>query len=92
MNRKELTAVLAKKTGMPKCDIDTVLAAMVSECQEQLARGESIKLQGLGTIEVRPRAPRKGRNIIDGSEVHVPARLVPAFKASKMLREIVDQS
>lgn len=91
MNRKELTAILAVQTGMAKSDINAVLTAMVSECQAQLARGESIKIQGLGTLEVRPRAPRKGRNIMDGSLVHVPARLVPVFKASKILREMIDQ-
>lgn len=90
MNRKELNAALVAKTGMYHKDVDKVLSAVIEEIQTQLAQGESVKLQGLGTFEVRPRAPRKGRNLNSGEEIFVPAQLVPGFKASQQLKSLVD--
>jgi len=38
---------------------------------------------------VRERAERKGRNPQTGEEIKIPAGKVPAFKAGKILKEVV---
>lgn len=91
MNRKELTARVAEKTGMLQKEVDQVLGTMIGEIQAQLAQGESVKLQGLGTFEVKARAPRKARNLAKGNTIEVPARRLPGFKSSSLLRQMVDQ-
>lgn len=91
MNRKELNAILAEKVGLSRREVDKVIAAMIDEIQLRLSRGESVKLQGIGTFEMKPRAPRKGRDLVKGEEVLVPARVVPVFRASKALKNIPAQ-
>ncbi|PII40392.1 DNA-binding protein, partial [Bacillus velezensis] len=56
---------------------------------EALTKGESIKIPGVGTFEVRERAARKGRNPQSGEEIDIPATKAPAFKAAKALKDAV---
>jgi len=90
MNRKELAAVIAEKTGMSLKDVDTVVSKLVDEIQVQLASGEPIKIQGLGTFDVKERAARTARNIASRTAVMIPPRRSPSFKPSKMLKERVE--
>ncbi len=89
MNRKELTARVAEKTGLLHKDVDQVLGTVIEEIQAQLVAGESVKLQGLGTFEVKNRAPRKARDIGKGDVIEVAARRTPGFKVSGLLRQRV---
>ena len=58
---------------------------------EALARGDGIELRGFGTFKVRHRKARTGRNPRTGEPVEVPARDVPVFKPSRLLRNRVDR-
>ena len=91
MNRKELTAAVAQKTGLYQKEVDQVVGTLIEEIQAQLAKGTTVKIQGLGTFEVVARAPRTGRDLINGGTVQVPGRLVPGFKASRLLKELIER-
>ena len=51
--------------------------------------GERIEIRGFGTFKVRERRARRARNPRSGTEVMVPAKLVPVFKPSKELKSLV---
>ena len=91
MNRKDLTLRVAQRTSFFQKEVDQILGALIVEIQEQLAKGECIKIQGLGTFEVKARAPRTARNLSDGGTLVVPGRRVPAFKPSQFLKELIDK-
>jgi integration host factor subunit beta len=55
-----------------------------------LKRGERIEIRGFGSIIVRERKARLGRNPKSGDEVKLEKRKVPFFKAGKELRLKVD--
>ncbi len=90
MNRKELVTRIADKTGLYGKTVNQVIGSFVEEVQEMLASGEEIKIQGLGTFDIQSRAPRKARNISSGDFVEVPARSIPRFKASRILKDKVE--
>jgi DNA-binding protein HU-beta len=46
-------------------------------------------LIGFGTFEVRKRNQRRGKNPKTGQTITIPARKVPAFKASSELKKLV---
>ena len=50
-----------------------------------LSRGESVKLRGFGTFNVRAKNPRIGRNPKTGAEYPITARRVLTFKPSPRL-------
>lgn len=89
INKSEFLSELAERTGFTKKDLATVMAAEESLFTDILANGDSLKLIGFGTFEVRDRAARKGRNPQTGEDILIPAGKVPAFKPGKALKDAV---
>lgn len=90
MNKQELTAAIAAKSGLTKKEAGAALAALTDAIKEGLQGGEKVALSGLGTFEVRERAAREGKNPRTGEKVKIPARKLPAFKAGKALKDAVE--
>lgn len=58
---------------------DAIVAAIVT----LINAGESVRVQGVGTLKQRMRSARTGRNPRTGETLQIPARTVVAFTASK---------
>lgn len=86
MNKMELVAAAAAKSGDSQRATKRALDAIVETIIECTQRGEEVKIQGLGTFSVSKRAARKGRNVITGETVHIPERNLPKFTASLDLK------
>ena len=89
MNKTELIAAIAAKTGETKKDAEATLNAFVNVVSETLAKGDKVQLVGFGSFEVRKRAARKGRNPQTKEEIKIPASKAPVFKAGKALKDLV---
>lgn len=91
MNKAELVAQIASKSGLTKVDSTKVLDALLETVKETLIKGEKVQLVGFGTFEVRERKEREGRNPRNPEEIiHIPASKAPVFKAGKTLKEAVN--
>ena len=90
MNKSELIAAIATKTGETKKDAEATLNAFVNVVSETLAKGDKVQLVGFGSFEVRKRAARKGRNPQTKEEIKIPASKAPVFKAGKALKDMVN--
>lgn len=66
--------------------VNTALRAMV----EALQQNGRVEIRGFGTLEVRQRPPRQGRNPRTGAVVQVGPKKVPFFRAGKDLRRRVN--
>ena len=62
MNKSDLIAAIAAKTGSTKKDAEATLNAFVDVVTDSLVKGDKVQLVGFGSFEVRKRAARKGRN------------------------------
>ena len=91
MNKSELIAAIATKTGETKKDAEATLNAFVNVVSETLAKGDKVQLVGFGSFEVRKRAARKGRNPQTKEEIKIPASKAPVFKAGKALKDLVNK-
>ena len=89
MNKTELIAITAEKAGLTKKDTERVLNAAIDAVTAALVAGDRIQLSGFGIFEVRARDARVGRNPHTKQTIEIPATRVPAFKASKALKDIV---
>ena len=90
MNKSDLVAAIAAKTGATKKDAEASLNAFTDVVTESLVKGDKIQLVGFGSFEVRKRAARKGRNPQTKEEIKIPASKAPVFKAGKALKEAVN--
>ena len=91
MNKTELIAAVAEKTGMTKKDAERVINATVDTITQSLVKGEKVQVSGFGIFEVKAREARVGRNPRTKETIQIPATRLPAFKASKALKEVVSK-
>lgn len=91
MNKSELIAKMAEKSGLTKKDNEVVLKAFIESVEEALEGGEKVQLVGFGTFETRERAARVGRNPRTKEEIQIPASKVPVFKVGKEFKDIVNK-
>ena len=91
MNKAELVAKMAEKSGLTKKEAEAALNAFMSSVQDALVNNEKVQLVGFGTFETRERAARQGRNPRDPEQViDIPASKAPVFKAGKGLKDIIN--
>ena len=90
MNKSDVIAEIAAKTGSTKKDAEATLNAFVDVVTESLVKGDKVQLVGFGSFEVRKRAARKGRNPQTKEEIKIPASKAPVFKAGKALKDLVN--
>ena len=91
MNKAELIAEVAVKTGLSKKDAEKAVSAALETVTASLENGEKVSLVGFGVFDVKEREARMGRNPRTKEEIPIPASRVPQFKAGKALKEAVDR-
>ena len=91
MNKAELIAAIAAKTGDTKKGAEASVNAFVDVVTEALTEGDKVQLVGFGSFEVRKRAARKGRNPQTKEEIKIPASKATVFKAGKALKDLVNK-
>ena len=82
MNKADLIAAIAAKTGETKKAAEASVNAFVDVVTEALKRGDKVQLVGFGSFEVRKRAARKGRNPQTKEEIKI---------AGKALKDLVNK-
>ena len=90
MNRAELVDHVAEATGQPKSEVSRTLSALIYSVTGALAKGDKVTLVGFGTFERRARKARTGRNPRTLAPLKIAAAKVPAFRAGKELKDIVN--
>ncbi|MCD7946764.1 MAG: HU family DNA-binding protein [Oscillospiraceae bacterium] len=91
MNKAELIAAVADKTGLSKKDSEAAISATVDAIADCLTEGDKVQLVGFGAFEVKSRAERIGRNPKTKETIKIPASKVPVFKPGKALKDAVSK-
>ena len=89
MNKTELIAAVAEKTGLTKKDAERVINATFETVTASLAKGDKVAISGFGNFEVKAREARVGRNPRTKETIEIPATKLPAFKAAKALKDAI---
>ena len=89
MNKTELIAEIANKSGLSKKDAEKALNAALDAVSDALAAGDKVQLIGFGSFETKKRDARVGRNPRTKEAIEIAASRVPVFKAGKALKDKV---
>lgn len=89
MNKTELIASVAEKSGLAKKDAEKAVAAIIDSITETVAKDEKVQIVGFGTFELRTRNERMGRDPRTNQPIVIPASKVPAFKVGKLFKTAV---
>ncbi len=94
MNKQELVAAVAKRLGLTRAranEIAELFFAPTGVIASELRRGGKVAISGFGSFEARKRAAREWRDPRTGKAVNIKASIVPAFRASRALRDQVNK-
>jgi DNA-binding protein HU-beta len=86
---KGIVEQVAEGQNVSKKQAQDLLAGMVETMTEHLKRGDRIRINGLGTLEVRQREARTGRNPATGEMMQIAASKKVAFRPAKELKAAV---
>jgi len=88
MNKVELAEKVAEKIGVTKKQAEDMLNAFEEVVTSTLKDGNEVTLTGFGTFMAKKREARMGVNPQKpGEKIHIPAVIVPKFKAGKSLKD-----
>lgn len=91
MKKTDLIAAVAEQSGLSKKDAEKAINATIDTIIKAVADGDKIQLTGFGTFEQRQRNARTGVDPRTGNTIEIAASKVPAFKAGKGFKDIVNQ-
>lgn len=87
VTRATLSERAADSTGLSRYDTAQIGDRMFEMIGDALKDGESVKLTGFGTLEVRSRAERVGRNPRTGDKHRISPRRTVVLIPSARMRE-----
>jgi DNA-binding protein HU-beta len=90
MNKGELVAAVAAKTGLTKPQAARALDAALASITQALRKGEDVKIVGFGSFSVAERPAGEARNPRTGERVRVEASKAPRFRAGAGLKDAVN--
>ena len=90
MTKRDIVEKIEAKTGMKKKESSEILEAVFSIMKYTLESGETLKISGFGSFEVKHKADRIGRNPQTGYAMTISARRVLTFKPGSVLRQAIN--
>ena len=86
MNRSELVAAVAAKTGHSQAAVNGVVDAIFDVVSSQVAQGTKVTIPGWVAFERTNRAARMGRNPQTGAEMTIPGGYAAKLSAGSALK------
>ena len=91
VTRVDLVQALVARLDVRRSVAETIVASVLGSLVMALKNGEKVELRGFGSLRLRKRGPRTGRNPNRADvKVAVPAKWVPYFKPGKELKALLN--
>ena len=85
----KLVAELAANHELSKKAVASLFDDFIALTVKNLKKGNKVRINGLGILQVRKRAARMGRNPATGEQIKIKASKKVAFRVAKDLKEAV---
>jgi len=92
VTRAQLAEALYQKIGLSRNESAEHVEAVLDEISNRLVDGETVKISSFGSLQVREKNERVGRNPKTGEEVPIEARRVLVFRASHVLKDKINEA
>ena len=86
MTKADLVDRIFEKIGLSKKEAQEIIEMLFDTMKQTFVEGESVKISGFGTFNVRNKVARRGRNPKTGEELEISPRKVITFRASNQLK------
>ena len=92
MRKADLVNAIAEKTGVAKVDVLVSIEEMFRQIKTTMESGENVYIRGFGSLVIKRRAKKVGRNIKKGASIEIPEHYIPSFKPAKVFMEQVKKN
>jgi len=92
VTKTDLVQVAAKAGNVSKAAAGEAVNAVFEAIVANVAKGKRVTVVGFGTFLPRRRKARSGRSPMNGKEIKIQAKTIPAFAAGQGFREAVDKN
>jgi DNA-binding protein HU-beta len=89
LSTKQLAYGMADKQKLTHKQGAAIMDDLVTLMTKHLKKGERIRINGLGILQVRKRPARMGRNPATGEQIKIKASKKVSFRPAKELKEAV---
>jgi len=86
-----LAEAVYQEVGLSRNESADHVEAVLSEIADRLVAGETVKISSFGSLQVRQKSGRVGRNPKTGEEVPINPRRVLVFRASHVLKDKINK-
>jgi integration host factor subunit alpha len=83
-------AVQRRVPGLNGKECAELVEQVFETMKEMLGRGERVKIAGFGTLGLRDKRARRGRNPLTGEDIVIVERRVLFFDGSVVLRQVLN--
>lgn len=90
MTKAEIVEKVYEKVGFSKKDVAQVVEEIFEIIKRTLEKGDKVKISGFGNFSIRQKRARRGRNPQTGGEITIEERRVMTFKASQLLKKVIN--
>ncbi len=91
MTKADLVDAIFEKVGLSKKEAQDIIEILFDTIKQTFAEGESVKISGFGTFNVRKKMSRRGRNPKTGEDLEISPRRVITFRVSNQLKEEIEK-
>ncbi len=91
LTRAHLAEALYQQVGLSRNESADHVEAVLGEIADRLVAGETVKISSFGSLQVRQKNGRVGRNPKTGEEVPIDPRRVLVFRPSQVLKDRVSR-
>ncbi len=92
MTKADLVDIIFGKVGLSKIESQHIIEMIFDTVKQTLVEGESVKVSGFGTFNVKKKNARRGRNPKTGDELQITPRRVITFRASNHFKEMIEKT
>lgn len=90
MTKADLVEAVFGKVGLSKIESQNIIETIFDTVKQTLTEGESVKISGFGTFNVRKKNARRGRNPKTGEDLQITPRRVITFRPSNLLKRNIE--
>jgi integration host factor subunit alpha len=91
MTKADLVEKIFDKIGLSKKEAQEIIEILFDTMKQTFVEGESVKISGFGTFNVRQKMARRGRNPKTGNDLEISPRRVITFRASNQLKALMEK-
>ena len=92
VTREDLIEAVYQEVGLSRNESSDLVETVLNEIASTLTNGDNVKISSFGSLIVRDKGGRIGRNPKTGEEVPIEPRRVLVFRPSQVLKDRVSNS